>query len=149
MTPGSIGRRDLLRGSLWAAGLGPLCCVTPSAPEGSFRLEAGRLVIDLRKAALLRDAGSAAAIVDVARGLNLIVIHAGRGRFAALNRSCTHGGAQCAYNRKRKTIQCTSLNHAEYDLEGRLLHGRTHGDIRRYPVRREGARLVIGLEPAG
>ena len=35
-----------------------------------------------------------------------------------MDRSCTHGGAQCTYNPKHHTLQCTSLNHAEYDLGG-------------------------------
>jgi hypothetical protein len=53
----------------------------------------------------------------------------------------------CIYNRKHQTIQCTSLNHAEYDLRGTLLHGRTHGNIRSYEVRSREQFLTILLEP--
>jgi nitrite reductase/ring-hydroxylating ferredoxin subunit len=135
-----LDRRDLLRRGLFAAGFAPLCCVTPEAPAGSFSFDGRRLLLDR---ALLRKPGAAIAVVDAARNLNLIVIHATRNRFAALDRSCTHGGAQCAYNNRSHTVQCTSLNHAEFTLEGVLLHGRTHGNLRTYPIRPAGPHLVI------
>ena len=73
--------------------------------------------------------------------------HAGKGRFAVLDRTRTHGGAMCAYNHKRQSLRCTSLNHAEYDLHGTLLHGRTHGNLREYVARVRGDRLEIEWEP--
>jgi nitrite reductase/ring-hydroxylating ferredoxin subunit len=141
----SLDRRQLLRGSLFAAGFGPLCCTSPEIPAACLSFESSRLAIDLTKTDLLKTAGSAAAVVSAERKLNLIVAHAGRNRFVALDRSCTHGGAQCTFNARRQTVQCTSLNHAEYDLQGTLLHGRTHGNLRAYAARREGSRLVITL----
>jgi Rieske Fe-S protein len=63
-----------------------------------------------------------------------------------MDRSCTHGGAQCTFNPKRHTLQCTSLNHAEYDLQGTLLHGRTHGNLRTYETKTSGATVEIWLE---
>jgi nitrite reductase/ring-hydroxylating ferredoxin subunit len=107
------------------------------------------VVIDLNKAVVLRRTGAALAVVDTERKLNLIVIHVDRSLFVALDRSCTHGGAQCAFNGKRRTLKCTSLNHAEYGLDGKLLHGRTHGDLRAYETRREGSRLLIALGNSG
>ncbi len=140
-----VERRWFLQGSLALLGAAPLCCSTPRVDPSSVRWDGNRLIIDLRKAAGLRPVGSAAAVVDAARRVNLIVAHTGKNEFAALDRSCTHGGAQCAYNHKRRTLQCTSLNHAEYDLKGTLLHGRTHGDLRAYETRRNGSLLEIRL----
>jgi nitrite reductase/ring-hydroxylating ferredoxin subunit len=108
--------------------------------------QGNRLTIDLNAATPLQKAGSAGAVYDAARKLDLIVVRVEKRRYVALTRACTHGGAMCAYNAKRRTLQCTSLNHAEYDLEGTLLHGRTHGNLRSYPVRLEGSRLEIDLE---
>jgi nitrite reductase/ring-hydroxylating ferredoxin subunit len=136
-------RRRFLQGSLAMAGVVPLCCSTPSISAGSVRFERDRMIVDLRKAPGLSRVGSAVAVVDSARGINLIIARTGKHEFAALDRSCTHGGAQCTYNHKRRTVQCTSLNHAEYDLKGTLLHGRTHGNLRAYDVRRNGAILEI------
>jgi hypothetical protein len=52
----------------------------------------------------------------------------------------------CTYNSKRRTVQCTSLNHAEFDLQGTLLHGRTHGNLRTYTARAKGRILEIEIE---
>ena len=135
----------MLRGSLGFAGLSPLCCTTPEVPPGSFHFEALTLVVDLDAAPELRRAGSAAAIVDPARDVNILVACTEKHRYVALDRTCTHGGAQCAYNHRRRTLQCTSVNHAEYDLDGTLLHGRTHGDLRAYQASCSGSRLEIRL----
>lgn len=138
-----LDRRQLVTGSLGLFGILQLCCTTPEIARQSLTYGDGVLVVDLKKAPELRSAGSAAAVVDASRKLDIIIAHAGRNRFVALDRSCTHNGAQCTYNHKRQTIQCTSLNHAEYDIEGTLLHGRTHGNLRCYETRLAGARLEI------
>jgi nitrite reductase/ring-hydroxylating ferredoxin subunit len=83
---------------------------------------------------------------DAGRKVNIIVARADARRYVALDRSCTHGGAQCTYVHRRHRLRCTSLNHAEYELDGTLLHGRTHGNLRAYPVWVDGARLRIALE---
>lgn len=141
-------RRDLLRGSLALAGFAPLCCTSPELAAGAYRLDGDRLLVDLRRAPELQQVGSAAALVVAERKLNLLVARVEKGRFVALDRTCTHGGAMCAYNHRRKSLRCTSLNHAEYDLEGKLLHGRTHGDLKSYPARLQGAALEIQVGPA-
>lgn len=141
-----LDRRQLIQGALMLAGVPPLCCSTPEVSRESFSYQGDTLILDLNKASELRAVGSARAVVDVVRKLNIIVAHSEKRRFVALDRSCTHGGAQCAYNHKRRTLQCTSLNHAEYDLNGTLLHGRTHGNLRSYQVRLAGTRLEILLE---
>jgi nitrite reductase/ring-hydroxylating ferredoxin subunit len=139
-------RRELIQGSLMLAGIPPFCCVTPEVPRDSVGGDDATLVIDLNKAPVLGPAGSAGAVVDTSRKLNIIVVHTGRRNFIALDRFCTHGGAPCTYNHRRRSVQCTSLNHAEYDLNGTLLHGRTHGNLRAFRVHVAGARLEISLE---
>ena len=143
--PAEVSRREVLQQSLGLAGLSSLCCTTPEVPAGSFHFEALTLVIDLGAVPELRRTGSAAAIVDAAREVNILVACTEKRRYVALDRSCTHGGAQCAYDHRRRTVRCTSLNHAEYQLDGTLLHGRTHGDLRAYETRCSGSRLEIRL----
>jgi nitrite reductase/ring-hydroxylating ferredoxin subunit len=140
--PGS-NRREFL------AAAGSLCCATPGAQSGSWVIQQGVLRIDLARETGLRRTGEARAVVDLERKLNIIVVQHEKGRWAALDRACTHGGAMCAYQKRSRTLRCTSLNHAEFTLEGRLLHGRTHGDLRRYPVRARGGWLEIDLEAEG
>ena len=140
-----VSRRQVLQGSLALAGI-PVCCLTELVPRDCVTYDGELLRLKLSEGSGLRQPGSARAVVDAERKLNIIVIHESPGNFVALNRSCTHGGAQCAYNRRRRTVQCTSLNHAEYDLAGVLLHGRTHGNLRTYEVRAEGGWLEIRTE---
>ena len=145
-TTSEIVRRDFLQGALALAGIPPLCCSTPALPPDSVAFEPGKIRVELARVPELRRKGTAFCVVDEGRKINLILIHAERGRYVAMDRSCTHGGAQCTYNPKRRTVQCTSLNHAEYDLQGTLLHGRTHGNLRAYETAALRETVEIRLE---
>jgi len=140
MSDYQIGRRGFLAAVL------PLCCYSPLAPPGSFRVDGATLLLDLAQVSALNHPASAIALVDESRGLNLIVVRSESRRYHVLDRACTHGGASCTYQQRSRTLRCTSLNHAEYSLDGTLLHGRTHGNLRSYPVRRRGTILEIDLE---
>ncbi len=142
-----MGRRRFLEGALAATGIAPLCCMTRALPPDCLTFEPGRITVDLGNIPELSRTGVSFAVVNEERKINLMLIHAERGRFVAMDRTCTHGGAQCTYNSKRRTLQCTSLNHAEYDLRGTLLHGRTHGNLRTYRTAVSGSKVEILLEP--
>jgi len=139
-------RRRFLRGAMAVMAGPPRCCMTPPLPPGSVVFDGGRISVDLQRVPDLLRRNAAFAVIGEGGKINLILIHVEGGEYIAMDRSCTHGGAQCTYNPKRRTLQCTSLNHAEYDLRGRLLHGRTHGDLRTCPVEKSGSRVVIRLE---
>jgi len=141
-----MARRDFLQGAFAVVGVPPLCCTSRLLPATSVTFEADRICIDLDHVPELCRSGAAFAVVDTARKINLLIVHAAHNRYVALDRSCTHGGAQCTYNKKRKTLQCTSLNHAEYDLNGTLLHGRTHGNLKSYKVQAARSTVVVFLE---
>jgi nitrite reductase/ring-hydroxylating ferredoxin subunit len=143
-----IRRRQFLQRALAISGFPPLCCTTPALAPAGIAFDSGKVTIDLARVPDLRRIGAAFSIIDEGRKLNLILIHVRRGIYVAMDRTCTHGGAQCTYNPARHTLQCTSLNHAEYDLRGTLLHGRTHGNIRAYETKASGATVQIRLEPS-
>lgn len=148
MDPGTrnlIDRRDLLKGSFAFFGAFPQCCRTPVLQAEALRFEPRVLSVDLKKSGELRQVGSAAAVIDRERNLDIIIIRLRRHDFVALDRSCTHNGAPCTFDKRRRTLRCTSLNHAEYDLKGTLLHGRTHGNLRTYEARFAGSTLIILL----
>ncbi|MCW5966128.1 MAG: hypothetical protein KIT83_18970 [Bryobacterales bacterium] len=141
--PFFLNRRDLLQGAMAIAV--PLCCSTPVAPDRSIGYRGHTLLLRLDEIPELEKVGEARAVVDNARKLNLLVLHPGEELFVVLDRACTHGGAPCTYNHRRQSVRCTSLNHAEFDMKGTLLHGRSHGNLRTYPVRRVGSVLEIDL----
>ncbi len=141
-----LNRRDLIRSSLMLAGVPLLCCDTEDVPAASIRYEGPVIAIDLRQARGLLRPGSAGKIVDEARKLNLIIVHAEKNRFAALSRSCTHGSAPVALNRRHKTVQCTCWGHSEFGLDGTVLAGPAKRPLQTYEVRRAGSRLEILLK---
>jgi Rieske Fe-S protein len=122
------------------------CCTTPEAPSASFRIEEGFILLDIGKVPSLGRKGGAAKVVDIDRGVNLIVVEPEKGRFAALERSCTHGGAQVVYNGLNRTVQCTSWGHAEFALDGRVLGGSAKKPLPTHEVKLEGKLLRISVE---
>ncbi|HWR54068.1 MAG TPA: Rieske 2Fe-2S domain-containing protein [Bryobacteraceae bacterium] len=142
IAPTPLSRRALMQGSLMLAGV-PLCCVTPEAPPEGVAFDGKTLMLNLKLVPGLKSPGGACAVIDLSRKLDIIVARVEKNRFVALDRSCTHGGAQCTYNHKRRSLRCTSLNHAEYDLNGTLLHGRTHGNLRSYTARLNGSTVEV------
>jgi Rieske Fe-S protein len=134
-----------MRNSLALLGV-PLCCTTEEIPAASYRYRGEALEIDLAKTPAIARTGGAVKLVDLGRDLNIIIVHPEKDRFAALDRSCTHGGAQVAYNRHHRTVQCTSWGHSEFALDGKVLGGSAKEPLRTYEVRRSGNRLVILLE---
>lgn len=124
----------------------PLCCLSRPASNGSWSIRDGVLSINLAREPQLRHVGQPRTIVDPGRKLNILVVQHRKDQWAALDRTCTHGGAMCAYQQRSHTLRCTSLNHAEYSLEGKLLNGRTHGNLRAYSVLPRAGTLEISLE---
>jgi Rieske Fe-S protein len=131
--------------SLALAGIPVLCCSTEEVPADSFRIDGTLLTLNLSSVALLRKRGSAARVVDLERGINLIVVRDKTGRFAALDRSCTHGGAQVAYNRRNDTVQCTSWGHSEFALDGAVLGGSARKPLRAFQTELAGNKLLIHI----
>jgi nitrite reductase/ring-hydroxylating ferredoxin subunit len=131
--------------SLVMAGLPGLCCTTEEASAASFTISGSTLTIDLSLARTLARPGGAMKVIDMARRINLIVVQPEHGKFEALERSCTHGGAQVIYNRRNKTVQCTSWGHSEFALDGAVLGGSARMPLRTYPTQRVGNHLWIDL----
>jgi Rieske Fe-S protein len=121
------------------------CCDTPALEPRSVTFGPGGLTIDLLKAPSLREVGSAAYVVDEARSLQLIVVHAEKRRYCALSRLCTHGGQVISYNRERGVLQCNNFNHSIFDLEGRVWKGPAEKPLACYPVVFVEDALVISL----
>ena len=143
-----MSRRDLMGSSLAMAGLPGLCCTSEEASPASFAMTGATLTIDLLLARPLAKPGGAIKVVDRSRNLNLIVVQSEKGTFDALERSCTHAGAQVVYNRRNKTVQCTSWGHSEFSLNGAVLGGSAKRPLRTYPAERVGNLLRIDLSGA-
>lgn len=136
-------RRDLLKQAL-AMGLPP-CCSTPRLAPRAFKVSGSVVVVDLGAAPELRLKGGSTRIVDEASRIDLIVVHPGSRRYAALDVACTHGTAPVAYKPKQQTVQCTCWGRSEFALDGRVIGGPAKRPLRAYPTRRSGETLTIDL----
>jgi Rieske Fe-S protein len=110
------------------------CCDTPELEPQSITYGPGGLTIDLLKAPSLREVGNAAYVVNQARGLELIVVHAEPRVYCVLSRLCTHGGQVVSYNRDRGLLQCNNFNHSLFDLAGQVWKGPAQKSLRAYSV---------------
>lgn len=144
MTHGMTRREILQAGALLAGGvcgcrttgepgaLRSTCCDTPEIEPPSVAYGPGGVTIDLLKAPSLREVGNAAYVVNKARGIELIVIHAEEHVYCVLSRLCTHGGQVVSYNRDRRMLQCNNFNHSIFDLDGRVWKGPAEKPLRAY-----------------
>ncbi len=136
----------MVRAPLLLAGVPLLCCDTPDIPPASIAYAPGSITIDLRQAPGLARPGLAAKIVDPQRKLNIIVTRPEKNRFVVLDRQCTHGGGQVAYNRTRRTVQCTCWGHSEFALAGAVIQGPAKRPLRVYQTRLADGKLEILYE---
>jgi len=121
------------------------CCNTPDIEPESVTYGPGGLTIDLLKAPSLKEIGSAAYVVNEAKSLQLIVVHAEKQVYGVLSRLCTHGGQVISYNRERGMLQCNNFNHAIFLLDGRVWKGPAEKPLKSYPVVLVEEALVISI----
>jgi Rieske Fe-S protein len=121
------------------------CCSTPDIEPESVTYGPGGLTIDLLKAPSLREVGSAAYVVNEAKSLQLIVVHAEKQVYCVLSRLCTHGGQVVSYNGQRRVLQCNNFNHSIFDLDGRVWKGPAEKPLRAYSVVLVEEALVISV----
>jgi nitrite reductase/ring-hydroxylating ferredoxin subunit len=147
-----IGAGALLAGSVCGCRAGgesvaprSTCCSTPDLEPESVTYGPGGLTIDLLKAPSLREIGSAAYVVNEARSLQLIVVHAGKNAYCVLSRLCTHGRQVISYNRRRSVLQCNNFNHSIFLLDGRVWKGPAEKPLKSYGVVLVEDALVISV----
>jgi len=121
------------------------CCSTPDIEPESVTYGPGGLTIDLLQAPSLQAVGSAAYVVNEARSLQLIVVHADKRIYHVLSRLCTHGGQVVSYNRARRLLQCNNFNHSIFDLNGRVWKGPAPRPLKSYGVVLVAEALVISV----
>ncbi len=141
----TCSRRDLLS-ALALAGAPLRCCETPDIPAAAISFQPGFITIDLRQVPGLARPATAGKIVAPERRLNIIVTHPEKNRFVVMDRKCTHSGGQVAYNRDRKTVQCTCWGHSEFALDGAVVGGPAKRPLRRYDSRVESGKLIVAWE---
>lgn len=120
---------------------------TPPAPEGSYRVQDGRVYLALAKVGTLLGVGGAVKLT--AGDLNgaerkVIVVRSGEADYRAFADACTHNGKELDYLHGEGLLACCGRS-SRFDLAGDVLHGPAEDPLLSYQVWHDGAELVIGL----
>jgi nitrite reductase/ring-hydroxylating ferredoxin subunit len=155
---GRITRREMICGSALVLGGACMCqaagdtekprstnCHTPDLEAESLTIGQKSLTINLAKAPSLAEVGNAAYIVDKDKKLDIIIVHAERGKYFALSRLCTHAYRPISYIRTRKLLMCNNANHSIFDLTGQVVKGPAPKPIKSYAVKLVASALQITL----
>lgn len=121
------------------------CCSVPNLEPESVTYGPGGFTIDLLKAPSLREIGNAAYLVNEAKALQVIIVHAEKQGYCVLARLCTHGGQVVSYNRERGMLQCNNFNHSLFLLDGRVWKGPAEKPLKSYPVVFVDEALVVSV----
>jgi nitrite reductase/ring-hydroxylating ferredoxin subunit len=120
---------------------------TPPAPAGSYRVQEGRIHLDLSVAGALLGVGGAVQLVvpDLAGAeRSVIVVRPAETGYRAFANACTHNGKELNYDHAEGLLACCGRS-SRFDLDGHVLHGPAEDPLPVYPVRQTGGELVIDL----
>jgi Rieske Fe-S protein len=118
---------------------------TTSAPAGSYRVQDGRVYLDVsRLGTLLGVGGSVKLTVAGANGeeRKLIVVRPGEADYRVFANACTHHGKELDYLHGKGLLACCGRS-SRFNLAGDVLHGPAEDPLLRYQVWREGVELII------
>ena len=120
---------------------------TPSAPDGSYRGQDGRVFLSLSAVGTLLGVGGAVTLtLTEANGSErkVIVVHPGDADYRAFANACTHNGKELNYLHTEGLLACCGRS-SRFNLAGEVIHGPAEETLPRYPVVQEGDELVIGI----
>lgn len=136
-------------GALGASGCGGKpTSDTPPAPEGSTRLQDGRVYVALSEVVTLLAVGGA--VKCTLGGSNsteqkLIIVRPGQADYRAFADACTHNGKELNYLHDAGLLACCG-NSSQFDLAGNVVRGPADEALLKYRLWREGRELAIELE---
>ena len=120
---------------------------TPSAPEGSYRGQDGRVFLSLSEVENLLGVGEAVTLtLTEANGSErkVIVVHPDDADYRASANACTHNGKELNYLHTEGLLACCGRS-SRFNLAGEVVHGPAEAALPRYAVRREGGELIIDI----
>jgi Rieske Fe-S protein len=121
---------------------------TAQVPVESYRLEAGQVVLDLKKTSDLTIIGGSVKLEfnhpDVGTPTKIVLVHPENTSYLAFSNSCTHKGRELEYDHEAKKLHCMS-GHSEFDLSGKVLEGNADRPLKDYPVELDGDTLIVKI----
>ncbi len=121
---------------------------TAVAPEDSFWVEDGQIVLDLGKMAALSTEGGSVKL-EFAHPLEgvhtkIILIHPEDTTYLTFANECSHKSRELEYDHPARILRCVS-RHSEFDLNGSVLSGNAEKNLKRYATEMDGNRLFVRI----
>ena len=138
-------------GSLCSHSCSPFSSVSGTAqvPMGSYRIVAGRVVLDLKKTSDLTAIGGSVKLEfnhpENGMPIKIVLIHPESVSYLAFANECTHKRKELEYDHATRKMQCVS-GHSEFDLNGRVLEGNAEAPLKSYPIEQEGNTLIVRID---
>jgi nitrite reductase/ring-hydroxylating ferredoxin subunit len=110
-----------------------------------WRLEDGKLSLDLERAPELAEEFGAIRIEAASLPHPVLVMRDGRGRFRAFRNKCSHGGRRLDPVPGTETLCCCSVGKSTFDYDGKVLSGSAKAPIDTFAVEVREKRLLIQL----
>jgi Rieske Fe-S protein len=120
---------------------------TPPAPEGSYRVQDGRVHLALSKVGALLGVGRTVklALADPnGSERKVIVVRPGEADYRAFANACTHNGKELNYLHAEGLLACCGRS-SRFNLAGEVIHGPAEVALPGYPVAQAGNELVINI----
>lgn len=121
---------------------------TAQVPAGSYWLEAGHVVLDLKKTSDLTIVGGSVKLEfihpDDGTPAKIILVHPENSSYLAFSNSCSHKGKELEYDHETKKLHCVS-GHSGFDLSGKVLKGNAERPLKDYPIELEGDILIVRI----
>jgi nitrite reductase/ring-hydroxylating ferredoxin subunit len=118
----------------------------PVNPE-CWQHDAGKIVVDLKKAPELENTGGALRIEGGDLKQRVLVITGENDTYKAFQNRCTHmGHRRLDPVPGTQTVQCCSVNNPTYDDAGEPILGPAPNPIITYPVSVQNHQLIVDLE---
>jgi nitrite reductase/ring-hydroxylating ferredoxin subunit len=117
------------------------------APDRSYRLQDGKLVMMLSKIDALDKPGGAVKLAvsvnQAADPVKVLVVRPDEATFIAFQDQCTHGKRELNYRHEAKLLECSSFGHSKFDLHGKVLEGPAKGPLLLYSCEKQGDELFV------
>ena len=100
-----------------------ICDTQPPVDTGCWRVDQGKIELDLARTPELQEKGGAIRLEGEGVPERVLVIHGRDGRFRAYRNRCTHGGRRIDPWEETKLLRCCSISKSTFDYDGNVVSG--------------------------
>jgi len=119
----------------------------PSAPQNSFIVGEGNLIIDVEKHNLLKNTGDAVkiSITNNNKELKLAIAKTAENEFVVIENKCSHGGRELEFDFEKSRFQCVSFGHSKFSFDGKVIGGPAPAPLKMYNYTFENNIIIVKL----